>query len=240
MVTRRDWWLGVSLIVVVLLALTFVPRYAYRSNSVPDVNEETGGPLSDWGAIVREYGTPVDWPALARERDGTTDYAASEDEGSVVEAQSDRRAEPSWFDLRRREQPSWFDQFMRLPSPDEVRALAEQGSFRAQQALGFMYEEGRGVTQDYAEAVRWFRLPADQGFAPAQFFLGNSLTLGRGVPQDYVEAHMWLNLSGHDHVGPEDRDTYANARDAVTARMTADQIAEAQRRAQEWTPTPQP
>ncbi len=36
----------------------------------------------------------------------------------------------------------------------EFRPLAEQGNARAQRALGFMYSNGRGVPQDYAEAMR--------------------------------------------------------------------------------------
>jgi len=33
---------------------------------------------------------------------------------------------------------------------------AEQGFADAQVNLGFMYHNGRGVPQDYAEAVKWF------------------------------------------------------------------------------------
>jgi TPR repeat protein len=36
-----------------------------------------------------------------------------------------------------------------------------------------MYEYGYGVVQDYAEAVRWFRLAAEQGHAKAQYNLGH-------------------------------------------------------------------
>ena len=60
---------------------------------------------------------------------------------------------------------------------------------------------------------------------------------GLGVPQDYVEAHMWYNLAAAQLSG-EDRDLAVKNRDVVAGRMTADQIAEAQRRAREWTPTP--
>ncbi len=37
------------------------------------------------------------------------------------------------------------------------RQLAEQGDASAQYNLGFMYDNGQGVTQDYAVAVRWYR-----------------------------------------------------------------------------------
>ena len=38
--------------------------------------------------------------------------------------------------------------------------------------LGFMYDNGRGVTQDYAEALKWYRLAAELGLADAQTWLG--------------------------------------------------------------------
>ena len=45
---------------------------------------------------------------------------------------------------------------------------AEQGPALAQFALGVCYENGHGVTQDYAQAVEWYRKAADQGNAFAQ------------------------------------------------------------------------
>ena len=62
---------------------------------------------------------------------------------------------------------------------------------------------------------------------------------GQGTPQDFVEAHMWANLAALQLSG-EDRDLAVRNRDTVAARMTAEQIAEAQRRAREWTPKPEP
>ncbi len=58
-------------------------------------------------------------------------------------------------------------------------------------ALGVLYAHGRGVPQDNAEALRWYRLAAAQGLADAQFFLGFMYAEGLGVPQDDVQAHMW-------------------------------------------------
>ena len=54
----------------------------------------------------------------------------------------------------------------------EIRRQAEQGDADAQTVLGAMYYQGRGVTQDDAEAARWLRLAADQGDVIAQFNLG--------------------------------------------------------------------
>ena len=69
---------------------------------------------------------------------------------------------------------------------------AAQGNAAAQFNLGVMYENGRGVRQDYAEAVRWYRQAADQGLAQAQFNLGVMYYKGHGVRQDLALAQEWL------------------------------------------------
>ena len=58
-----------------------------------------------------------------------------------------------------------------------------------------MYELGRGVPQNYAEAARWYRLAADQGSATAQHDLGVMYHFGQGVPQNYAEAVRWYRLA---------------------------------------------
>ena len=52
------------------------------------------------------------------------------------------------------------------------KPLADQGHVHAQSNLGWMFGNGRGVPQNYAEAMKWFCLAADQGNAGAQFMLG--------------------------------------------------------------------
>ena len=57
-----------------------------------------------------------------------------------------------------------------------------------------MYADGEGVSQDYGEAVRWYRLAAEQGEAIPQFNLGVMYDGGEGVPQDDREAVRWFRL----------------------------------------------
>ena len=57
-----------------------------------------------------------------------------------------------------------------------IRPLAEQGDARAQYHLGTLYFTGTGVPQDYAEALKWFRLSADQGNPEGQGALGSCTT----------------------------------------------------------------
>jgi len=68
------------------------------------------------------------------------------------------------------------------------RKAAEQGVADAQNDLGFMYENGQGVPQDYAEAVGWFRKAAEQGYANAQYNLGNMYRNGHGVERTSSEG----------------------------------------------------
>ena len=73
----------------------------------------------------------------------------------------------------------------------ELRAQAEEGLAEAQVNLGDRYRYGRGVTQDEAVALAWYRRAAEQGHAEAQVTLGSTYTAGRGVEPDEVEALRW-------------------------------------------------
>ena len=72
-----------------------------------------------------------------------------------------------------------------------LRQLAEQGDAKAQHELGVRYKFGRGLGQDDAVAVSWFRRAAEQGYAAAQASLGYGYESGRGVLQDHAEAVRW-------------------------------------------------
>jgi len=84
------------------------------------------------------------------------------------------------------------DKGKRLPTDfKSLKALAEKGDARAQNQLGYMYDNGRGVQKDDREAVAWFRKAALQGHASAQINLGLMYAEGEGVPQDDKEAVAW-------------------------------------------------
>ena len=85
--------------------------------------------------------------------------------------------------------------------------------------------------QELAVRVKACREAAEQGDAEAQFNIGVMYDNGRGVPQDDAQAHMWFNLAG-----ARGHEKAREARDAVRARMTPEQVAEAQRLAREWKP----
>jgi TPR repeat protein len=114
------------------------------------------------------------------------------------------------------------------------RKMAEAGRPLHQYFLGLAYEQGRGVRQDYAEALKWFRRAADQGLSNAQFQLGLLYYAGRGASQDFVRAYVWFNLAtAHGYKMAEP------FRDKIERQMTPAQIAEAQTLAHEWSLTKQ-
>jgi tetratricopeptide (TPR) repeat protein len=109
------------------------------------------------------------------------------------------------------------------------RQAADQGYPSAEFNLGGMYLFGRGLPQDYAEAIKWLHRAAERGLATAEFALGDMYANGKGVPQDYVQAHMWLDRATRSASDTEVRDLAVEYKDAIAARMTPVQIAEAQR-----------
>jgi TPR repeat protein len=114
--------------------------------------------------------------------------------------------------------------------------LAERGEPAAQTYLGFLFETGRGVPQNYTEAAMWYRRAAEQGDSLAQYSLGLLYDRGQGVPQNIVEASKWLNLSAAA-APPRAREARTRIRDAVTSKMTRGEIAQARMRALEWAPS---
>ncbi len=58
---------------------------------------------------------------------------------------------------------------------------------------------------------------------------------GQGMPLDNVQAHKWYALAATRFINSDQgRAAAAAGRDAVAAKMTAAQIAEAQRLARAW------
>jgi len=70
-----------------------------------------------------------------------------------------------------------------------------KGDATAQTNLGIMYSTGRDVSQDYKEAVKWYRLAAEQGNATAQNNLGEMYAKGEGISKDIKEAVKWFRLA---------------------------------------------
>jgi hypothetical protein len=140
----------------------------------------------------------------------------------------------------RRDDPRYAQAYAAATRNDYVRAirlwrqLADAGDGISQYNLAQMYAAGQGVERDPAVAAEWYRRAAERGVAHAQLSLGIAYALGRGVLQDLPQAHKWLDLAAATYTAENDRSRALKARDLVASRMTAREIAEAHRLAEEW------
>lgn len=108
-------------------------------------------------------------------------------------------------------------------STGKLGLAAQQGDPVAQFLLAHILAHGLIDEPDLREAARWYRKAAASGLSTAMTNLGLLYLRGTGVPQDYVLGYMWVNLAaGTGQVEA------VRVRDTVSARMTADQINEAQ------------
>ncbi len=117
-----------------------------------------------------------------------------------------------------------YDEAVRL-----LMLSAGKGYGWAQTHMGIMYENGNGVQRSNARAVEWYRLAAEQKVAEAQNNLGVMYNRGWGVAPNIILAHMWFNLAtlgGYESV--------FRSKETLESQMQPEQIAEAERLAQEW------
>ncbi|KQV45920.1 MULTISPECIES: tetratricopeptide repeat protein [unclassified Duganella] len=74
----------------------------------------------------------------------------------------------------------------------EILPLAKAGNTDAEHLLGLMYYMGRGVPQDYKQALTWHRKAALKGKSDAQYVVGAMYYTGNAVIQDHKEAVTWF------------------------------------------------
>ncbi len=75
----------------------------------------------------------------------------------------------------------------------EMNKLAEQGYAKAQFRLGWLYERGVGVRQDYAKAREWYERAMQNGDDFALARMGLLYELGLGVEKDYATAREYYS-----------------------------------------------
>ena len=73
--------------------------------------------------------------------------------------------------------------------------LAEAGDPEAQANVGYMYEEGLGVSQQLDVAVGWYEKAAASGSMQANHNLGMIFAEGRGTPQSWVRALRYFETA---------------------------------------------
>lgn len=111
---------------------------------------------------------------------------------------------------------------------------AEQDYVPAQHNLGMLFL-GRGGSSE-ALARQWFAKAAERGYAPSQLQLASLCTAGRAGARDYVEGLKWLSVAAARLEGAE-RDRIERLREALEARMGAEDLTVARDQARLWLET---
>lgn len=144
---------------------------------------------------------------------------------------------------------------------EEFLPLAENGMAAAQYKLGLMYENGRGVPKDLAEAEKWYARAADQGYSSAQYNLGyvhytqNDIDgttqwwsrAAEGGDEQAMFSLGFIFAEGdraprdpvqahmwYDLAAAHGSAEAAYKRDQLARRMSADELAESRRLAKAW------
>ena len=85
-----------------------------------------------------------------------------------------------------------LEQIKEIPTREgrfkELTTQCHQGNAEACLVLGFMYDEGKGVTRDVFKAVELYRKACDGKNATGCFNLGNMYRTGDGVRQSVEDA----------------------------------------------------
>lgn len=111
------------------------------------------------------------------------------------------------------------------------RKAAEQGHARSQFSVGSLYY----ARKEFGPAASWYRRSAEQGNAVAQIRLARMYAEGAGVPRDTIQAFKWFTVAmrGSDSYAQTNA---AKGRSDAATKMTASEVAEAERLAREWKP----
>ncbi len=116
-----------------------------------------------------------------------------------------------------------------VPPPDDWYEVMGGAGSKDIDRKRFNYAFQSFVDGSYASAFKLFGRLSAKGSAISQYHLGLMYLKGLGVLQDFCRAHLWLNIASSQG--------HKKARlqlEKLTKRMSAHQVAEAQKLARAW------
>ncbi len=113
-----------------------------------------------------------------------------------------------------------------------LHQAADKGDPRALTDLASLYDNGIGVKENRKRAAKLYLRAAKLGIPAAMFNIASMLETGEGITQNEIEAYKFYLLSKDLGFAP-----FANKALAVMAsNMTPEQLAEAEKRANNFVP----
>lgn len=85
-----------------------------------------------------------------------------------------------------------------LIGPLSLRLAAQKGDPEAQFEIAARFAEGKGVKQDFRQAMTWYDRSARAGFVPSQYRLGTLFERGVGGSPDPAAARYWYERAASD------------------------------------------
>jgi hypothetical protein len=117
---------------------------------------------------------------------------------------------------------------------DLWRPAALEGNASAAFTLGLMHRDGKGVTQDPGQAMKWLRIAAALGDGRAMLALGRAYERGEPARHDKTKAMAWYVLAAdHLPVG-QDRDAALRGHYRIAYLAPAGQVHQADKLAAKW------
>lgn len=105
---------------------------------------------------------------------------------------------------------------------------SDKGHAKATNALGFMYDEGRGVPQNFSRASSLYLRAMKMGDADAMVNRGAMIMQGKGAPMDPQAAYMHFLLAAAYSKDNDTRNAAVKLKDDVAAKLSKQQIARGQ------------
>ena len=126
------------------------------------------------------------------------------------------------------------------------RKSANNGYFKAQQVLILKYLAGEPVSLNKGDLARFSKIVFRRYLHEAargqvngsQPQVAEMYEKGLGTKQDYVQAYLWYSLAITYFLDPQPRYEFVQKLQALMPKMTQAQIADAQKRLEEWHPNP--
>ncbi len=85
-----------------------------------------------------------------------------------------------------------------LIGPLSLRLAAQKGDPEAQFEVAVRFAEGKGVKQDFKQALAWYERSAHAGFIPSQYRLGTLFERGVSGKPDIATARQWYERAANE------------------------------------------
>lgn len=112
-----------------------------------------------------------------------------------------------------------------------LEILAADGDAKAELELSDAYFQGRDVTRSEKAGYGFLWRSANRGLPEAQFRMGEYAASHATDSRNYIDAYLWYSLAQRNHYKHCDKKLKE-----LTTKMSALEVAEAQKRAQDWQP----